>query len=274
MSALFAMVQNDHPPFPEGISPECVDFLTRCFKKDVKERPSARELLSHPWLVKHASDIIRENEEVVAPTPPPAQPAYRQLEEFSTNTLANVMGSLLSLQDQFHAAGIPTPAPAQPAQPAQPPPSAFPPGKKDFSKLNLPMGAAVIAQPDRSDEPNSDSESEEEPEDDNEREYLRVSRSIREYMDWLLLAMNKGEGKKVGKLRKALRRTAKQLRAKFRESTAARALSKEVRDLIRQCEQKFPDDIGIDSSDSDYDSQDSFFGDDDDEDEFEDEDEF
>ncbi len=72
MPALFRIVQDDHPPLPEGISGvrclhavararlrECAhdparqpleEFLFRCFNKDPLNRPSAEELLRHPWL--------------------------------------------------------------------------------------------------------------------------------------------------------------------------------------------------------------------------------
>ncbi|KXS19348.1 hypothetical protein M427DRAFT_143501, partial [Gonapodya prolifera JEL478] len=50
MSALFRIVQDDHPPLPEGISPALKDFLTHCFQKDCNLRVSARKLLKHPWI--------------------------------------------------------------------------------------------------------------------------------------------------------------------------------------------------------------------------------
>eukprot|EP01129_Flabellula_baltica_P007172 TRINITY_DN2755_c0_g1_i1.p1 TRINITY_DN2755_c0_g1~~TRINITY_DN2755_c0_g1_i1.p1 ORF type:complete len:445 (-),score=94.63 TRINITY_DN2755_c0_g1_i1:25-1359(-) len=52
MSALFKIVQDDHPPLPENISPELQHFLLRCFVKDIEGRPSCGELLGHPWVQK------------------------------------------------------------------------------------------------------------------------------------------------------------------------------------------------------------------------------
>jgi len=51
MAALFAMVDNSHPQYPYDITELTKDFLDRCFKRDPKKRPSAEQLLSHPWMV-------------------------------------------------------------------------------------------------------------------------------------------------------------------------------------------------------------------------------
>ncbi|KAH8671203.1 cell division control protein [Xylariales sp. PMI_506] len=51
MPALFAIVNDDHPPLPEGVSSACRDFLMQCFQKDPNLRVSARKLLKHNWIV-------------------------------------------------------------------------------------------------------------------------------------------------------------------------------------------------------------------------------
>ncbi|KAL0217469.1 hypothetical protein RCL1_008050 [Eukaryota sp. TZLM3-RCL] len=50
MAALFRIVTEPSPPLPDDISPELHDFLCLCFKKDPRERPSAKELRGHKWL--------------------------------------------------------------------------------------------------------------------------------------------------------------------------------------------------------------------------------
>ncbi|CAL9120902.1 unnamed protein product [Musa textilis] len=50
MPALFRIVQDEHPPIPEGLSPDITDFLHQCFKKDAMHRPDAKTLLLHPWI--------------------------------------------------------------------------------------------------------------------------------------------------------------------------------------------------------------------------------
>ena len=51
MPALFRIVNDDHPPLPEGASPLVRDFLMQCFQKDPNLRVSAKKLLKHPWIV-------------------------------------------------------------------------------------------------------------------------------------------------------------------------------------------------------------------------------
>ncbi|KAK1438060.1 hypothetical protein QVD17_03863 [Tagetes erecta] len=50
MPALFRIVQDEHPPIPDSLSPGLTDFLRQCFKKDARLRPDAKTLLSHPWI--------------------------------------------------------------------------------------------------------------------------------------------------------------------------------------------------------------------------------
>ncbi|RYO78745.1 hypothetical protein DL766_008488 [Monosporascus sp. MC13-8B] len=51
MPALFAIVNDDHPPLPEGVSSAARDFLMQCFQKDPNLRVSAKKLLKHNWIV-------------------------------------------------------------------------------------------------------------------------------------------------------------------------------------------------------------------------------
>ncbi|CAI0415540.1 unnamed protein product [Linum tenue] len=63
MPALFRIVQDDHPPIPDSLSPDITDFLRQCFKKDARQRPDAKTLLSHPWILnsKRALNSLRHN---------------------------------------------------------------------------------------------------------------------------------------------------------------------------------------------------------------------
>jgi serine/threonine protein kinase len=38
------------PPRPKTASPLGLDFLDKCFAYDPKDRPSATQLLQHPWV--------------------------------------------------------------------------------------------------------------------------------------------------------------------------------------------------------------------------------
>ena len=66
MPALFRIVNDDHPPLPQGASPTVLDFLGQCFQKDPNLRVSARKLLKHPWIANarrsDAADIKKSTE--------------------------------------------------------------------------------------------------------------------------------------------------------------------------------------------------------------------
>ncbi|CDF33999.1 Serine/threonine protein kinase [Chondrus crispus] len=52
MQVLFRMVEDRCPPIPSHLSTEAKDFLTACWIWDPQERPSARDLLRHPFILK------------------------------------------------------------------------------------------------------------------------------------------------------------------------------------------------------------------------------
>jgi serine/threonine protein kinase len=68
MSALFRIVQDPHPPLPDAISDELIDFLKQCFRKDPKERPSAESLLRHRLITKFQRDEMSERSRRVTST--------------------------------------------------------------------------------------------------------------------------------------------------------------------------------------------------------------
>ncbi|KAF7195760.1 Cytokinesis protein sepH [Pseudocercospora fuligena] len=86
MPALFRIVNDDHPPLPEGASPLVRDFLMQCFQKDPNLRVSAKKLLKHPWIVSakkadktkpteydEAIKSVQQWNEALKASPPPAQ---------------------------------------------------------------------------------------------------------------------------------------------------------------------------------------------------------
>ena len=60
MSALFRIVQDEHPPLPEDISPGMHNMLLQCFNKDPQKRPDAKTLLRHPW-IQHNRQTLRSS---------------------------------------------------------------------------------------------------------------------------------------------------------------------------------------------------------------------
>ncbi|KAJ2403970.1 Protein kinase of the Mitotic Exit Network [Coemansia sp. RSA 2526] len=49
MAALYRIVEDEHPPIPDGISEELKNFLLLCFRKEPSDRPTAAELMNHQW---------------------------------------------------------------------------------------------------------------------------------------------------------------------------------------------------------------------------------
>jgi len=52
MQAIFKIGSSARPAIPPDISAEAEDFLNKTFELDYKARPSAAELLGHPWITK------------------------------------------------------------------------------------------------------------------------------------------------------------------------------------------------------------------------------
>lgn len=61
MPALFRIVQDEHPPIPDSLSPGLTDFLRQCFKKDARQRPDAKTLLSHPWIQNSSRRVLQSS---------------------------------------------------------------------------------------------------------------------------------------------------------------------------------------------------------------------
>jgi hypothetical protein len=57
MTALFNIVEDKHPPMPDNLSPELLDFLLKCFQRDPTLRPSAKELQEHSFIKKHVKQV-------------------------------------------------------------------------------------------------------------------------------------------------------------------------------------------------------------------------
>ena len=51
ITALYRIVQDEHPPLPADLSPPLLQFLTTCFTRDPVSRPAASRLRQHAWLV-------------------------------------------------------------------------------------------------------------------------------------------------------------------------------------------------------------------------------
>jgi serine/threonine protein kinase len=63
MQAMFAMVNDPHPPVPKHPHPSdlIIDVLKHCFQRDPNKRPSAAHLLKHPFI----PQIIDEDDDLL-----------------------------------------------------------------------------------------------------------------------------------------------------------------------------------------------------------------
>ncbi|PRP82563.1 serine/threonine-protein kinase sepA-like isoform 2 [Planoprotostelium fungivorum] len=78
LPAMFAMVEDERPPLPGNITPECSNFLKRCFTKDPKGRPTAANLRLDPWLQRK----VEENTEGSIRSPVPRKiPSINEMRE-------------------------------------------------------------------------------------------------------------------------------------------------------------------------------------------------
>jgi serine/threonine protein kinase len=89
MSALFRIVQDPHPPLPESISSELRSFLLSCFKKEPKERETAKQLLDHPFIKKYKFDGIRQNAQKKLSNPKLAKGSQDKVGTASAETASN-----------------------------------------------------------------------------------------------------------------------------------------------------------------------------------------
>ncbi|KAJ4022543.1 Protein kinase of the Mitotic Exit Network [Fusarium irregulare] len=103
MPALFAIVNDDHPPLPEGISAAARDFLMQCFQKDPNLRVTARKLLRHAWITG-----CRRQEAPVARKPANFNDAVEEVKQWnkalksSEPNLRSSMGSETGPSTRFH----------------------------------------------------------------------------------------------------------------------------------------------------------------------------
>lgn len=64
-------VVTGHPPLPDPsqLSTLGIDFLKKCFTRSPMKRPTATELLSHPWITSYLESYYNEDGEIVMPQP-------------------------------------------------------------------------------------------------------------------------------------------------------------------------------------------------------------
>ena len=119
MHALFRIVNDDHPPLPEGASPVsslvdivCVqilnmtkvvrDFLMQCFQKDPNLRVSARKLLKHPWIIN-----AKRSDAIVPKKPTEYDEAVKSVQQWNEALKSPNAGSLRKAPRPLSSSPIP-----------------------------------------------------------------------------------------------------------------------------------------------------------------------
>ncbi|MCJ1473058.1 hypothetical protein MMC13_001707 [Lambiella insularis] len=102
MHALFRIVNDDHPPLPEGASPVVRDFLMQCFQKDPNLRVSARKLLKHPWIVN-----ARRSDSMVPKKPTEYEEAVKSVQQWNEALKSPNAGSLRKASRPMSSSPIP-----------------------------------------------------------------------------------------------------------------------------------------------------------------------
>lgn len=102
MHALFRIVNDDHPPLPEGASPIVRDFLMQCFQKDPNLRVSARKLLKHPWIVN-----AKRSDAVVPKKPTEYEEAVKSVQQWNEALKSPNAGSLRRTSRPMSSSPIP-----------------------------------------------------------------------------------------------------------------------------------------------------------------------
>lgn len=68
---MYRIVEDSTPPIPPGLPQDLDHFLTLCFRKEPRARPTAKQLFGHPWLLKHCPELVSHH--TLQPCRTPAQ---------------------------------------------------------------------------------------------------------------------------------------------------------------------------------------------------------
>eukprot|EP00898_Chlorokybus_atmophyticus_P008660 jgi/Chlat1/8796/Chrsp90S00886 len=101
VAALFRIAQDtEPPPFPEYLSAEGKDFLLKCFNRIPKDRPTATELLRHPFITNSLPELDRNDSlpKRVTPHPSPSTDRSSARSGHSTSLTQSTSGTGTALQ--------------------------------------------------------------------------------------------------------------------------------------------------------------------------------
>lgn len=87
-------VARQHPPLPEPgqLSNLGIDFIRQCLILDPVTRPTAIELLDHPWMLQFGETLLDYGESQLATSPPVEIPPEKSFEMASVARQAAILG--------------------------------------------------------------------------------------------------------------------------------------------------------------------------------------
>lgn len=112
--ALYFHVCNtaEPPPMPEELPPAMEDFLLRCFERDALQRPTAAELLEHPWMDSAYDDLAAEDRLRARTAPPRRRERRRGPSDGAAEELTPTASNVKHRLRRWQSAGTPTARPS------------------------------------------------------------------------------------------------------------------------------------------------------------------
>ena len=107
-------VATQHPPLPDPdqLSPLGIGFIKDCLDIDPMRRPTAQDLLDHPWMIQFRETMLSYEEAEIAADPPSEMPSQ---EEFETATIARHAAIMQEKEVEQIKEESPDPSPSSPA---------------------------------------------------------------------------------------------------------------------------------------------------------------
>lgn len=86
-------VATQHPPLPENgeLSDNGINFIKQCLTIDAMHRPTANELMQHPWILQLLDTIRTYEEEELATSPPIEIPSEKDFRGATVARAAAIM---------------------------------------------------------------------------------------------------------------------------------------------------------------------------------------